>query len=346
MRTALRLAGWAVLIIVALGGIGFFALRRADIPYATLEAKYATPADRFLDLPSGVRLHYRDQGDPTGEPLVLVHGFGASLYDWQDWETRLAGHYRIISLDLPGHGLTSAPKHYQAHMDDLTGAVDALTTHLGVSHFVLVGNSMGGGVAWNYGLQHQDRLDGLVLEDSVPPPNPNPQPQPQRGKSNVIIFNLMQSHVLRGVLTHIDLTPLVRQGLESAFVDKSLVTPALIQRYSDFSRAPGHRVILLDLQGGPRADPAAVNAALGRLKVPTLVMHGEADKLIAVAEGRRTAAAIPGATLIVYPGVGHVPMEQIPDKSAADLDGWIRTKSLAAGTWVKVTERVGVRVVQ
>ena len=275
-----------------------------------------------------MHLHYRDQGAPSGETIVLVHGFGASLFDWEDWVKRLGGQYRIISLDLPGHGLTAAPKGYLAHMDDLTGAVDALTTHLGVSHFVLVGNSMGGGVAWNYALQHPDRLDGLVLEDSVPAPHPAAT-QP-RGKSNVIIFNLMQAPLLRGILTHIDLTPLVRQGLESAMVDKSLVTPALVRRYSDFSRAPGHRIILLNLQGGAHPDPAALSAALGRLKVPTLVMHGKVDKLIAVAEGMRTARTIPGSTLILYDGVGHVPMEQIPDKSAADLDEWIRTKSLAA----------------
>lgn len=63
-------------------------------------------------------------------------------------------------------------------------------------------------------------------------------------------------------------------------------------------------------------------------------------------DGQRTAKTIPGSTLILYDGVGHVPMEQIPDRSAADLDGWIRTKSLAAGTWVKVVRRVGVPVVQ
>jgi pimeloyl-ACP methyl ester carboxylesterase len=328
MRTVLRLAVWAVAIVVVLGVIGFVTLSRADIPYATLEAHYANASDRYLDLPSGVHLHYRDQGNPAGETLVLVHGFGASLFDWEDWVKRLDGQYRVISLDLPGHGLTSAPKHYQAQMDDLIGAVDALTTHLGVSHFVLVGNSMGGGVAWNYALQHPGRLDGLVLEDSVPAPNP--AAQPQRGKSNVIIFNLMQAPLLRGILTHIDLTPLIRQGLESALVDKSLVTPALVQRYSDFSRAPGHRVILLNLQGGAHPDPVVLNAALGQLKVPTLVMHGKVDKLIGVAEGERTAKTIPGSTLILYDGVGHVPMEQIPDKSAADLDGWIKTKSLAA----------------
>jgi len=330
MRTVLRLAGWVVAIVVVLGVVGYFTLSRADIPYAVLQAQYGGPADRYLDLPSGVHLHYRDQGNPLGEAIVLVHGFGASLFDWEDWVKRLGGQYRVISLDLPGHGLTAAPKHYLAHMDDLTGAVDALTTHLGVKHFVLVGNSMGGGVAWNYALQHPDRLDGLVLEDSVPAPNP--AAAQTRGKSNVIIFNLMQSRALRGILLHVDLTPLVRQGLESALVDKSLVTPAMVQRYSDFSRAPGHRVILLNLQGGAHPDPAAINAALGKLTVPTLVMHGKVDKLIAVAEGERTAATIPGSTLILYPGVGHVPMEQIPDKSAADLDGWIRTKSLAAKT--------------
>ena len=344
MRTVLRLAGWAVAIVVVLGVVGFFAMSRADIPYTTLQASYATPADRFLDLPNGVHVHYRDQGDPTAEPIVLVHGFAASLYDWQDWASRLDGHYRVISLDLPGHGLTSAPKGYRPHMEDLVATVDAVTTRLGAKHFVLVGNSMGGGVAWNYALQHPDRLDGLVLEDSVPPPYR--ASQAPKGKSNVIIFNLLQVPILRGLLTHVDLTPLVRQGLETAFVDKSLVTPALIQRYSDFSRAPGHRDILLGLQDGPRPDSAAVNAALGKLTVPTLVMHGKQDKLIPWWEGRRTAAAIPGSTLILYDGVGHVPMEQIPDKSAADLDQWIKTKSLASGTWVKVVKRINVRVVQ
>ncbi len=326
MKAVLRLAGWAVAIVVVLIVIGFVTMTRADIAYATLQAQYGDASDRYLDLPNGAHVHYRDQGNPNGEPIVLVHGFGASLFDWTPWVARLGARYRIISLDLPGHGLTETPKGLHPHMDDLVAAVDAVTAKAGAKHFVLAGNSMGGGVAWNYALQHADKLDGLVLEDSVPPPYP-PGHEP-KGKSNVIIFNLMRVPLLQGLLTHIDLTPLIRQGLESAFIDKSLVTPALVRRYSDFSRAPGHRRTLLELQNGPRADPAAVNAALGQLKVPTLVMHGKADKLIWWREGERTAKTIPGSTLIVYDGVGHVPMEQIPDKSAADLDGWIQAKAL------------------
>ena len=328
MTSVLRLAGWTLMIVVVLAIVGFVAMTRADIPYATLQARYGDASDRYLDLPNGVHLHYRDQGNQGGEPIVLVHGFAASLYDWQDWAARLSGRYRVISLDLPGHGLTESPKGYRPHMSELVGVVDALTGKLGISHFVLVGNSMGGGVAWNYALQHQDKLDGLVLVDTVPAPY-LPGHGPKR-KSNVIIFNLMQVPVLRGILTHVDLTPLIRQGLDTAFVNQSLVTPALVRRYSDFSRAPGHRDILLGLQQGPQPNSAAVNAALGRLTVPTLGMHGKDDMLIRWWEGERTTKAIPGGTFIVYPGVGHVPMEQIPDKSAADLDAWITTQSRAA----------------
>lgn len=325
MKTVLRLAGWAVAIVAVLAVIGFVTMSRADIAYATLQAQYGNASDRYLDLPNGVHVHYRDQGNQAGEPVVLVHGFAASLFDWEPWVARLSGRYRVISLDLPGHGLTEAPKAYHPHMDDLVGVVDAVTAKIGVKHFVLVGNSMGGGVAWTYALQHPDRLDGLVLEDAVPPPYPPSHEFKSHG--NVIIFNLMRIPMLQGLLTHIDLTPLVRQGLESAFVDRKLVTPALVRRYSDFSRAPGHREILLGLQGGSKPDSGAINTALSQLKVPTLVMHGKQDKLITYWEGVRTAHLIPGSTLILYEGVGHVPMEQIPDRSAADLDGWIQAKA-------------------
>jgi len=328
MTSVLKLAGWALLVVVVLAIVGVVTMTRADIPYATLQAQYGDASDRYLDLPSGVHLHYRDQGPPSGEPIVLVHGFAASLYDWQDWVARLSGHYRVISLDLPGHGLTEAPKGYRPQMNDMVGVVDALTDKLGVKRFVLVGNSMGGGVAWHYALKHQDKLDGLVLVDSVYPPDlPGHK---SRQKNKVMVFNLVKVPVLRGLLTHVDLTPLVRQGLDTAFVNHSLVTSALVRRYSDFSRAPGHRAILLSLQDHEPEDGAAVNAALGRLTVPTLVMHGRDDMLIPWFGGERTAKAIPGSTFIVYPGVGHVPMEQIPDKSAADLEAWITTKSLAA----------------
>ena len=96
----------AALVVVALLAVGLLALMRADIPYAELRAKYGAPADAYMAMPDGVMLHYRDEGPRDGRTLVLVHGFSASLIDWDAWAKPLTTRYRVIRLDLPGHGLT------------------------------------------------------------------------------------------------------------------------------------------------------------------------------------------------------------------------------------------------
>jgi len=333
MKLLGRIVGWAlVALVVLLVGV-FLAIRRPDIPYADLRAKYGAPADRYMDMPPGgafgdVHVRYRDEGVRGAETLVLVHGFAASLADWEPWVQRLKGRYRVISLDLPGHGLTLAPPGFHTNTDGYADLVAEVTRRLGVKRFVVAGNSMGGGVAWDLALRHPDRLDGLVLVDAVGPPPPG-QAKPAGG--GPIVFQLLRYPVFRGLLAQVDLGPLVGQGLKSAFVDPRLVTPALVARYADFSRGPGHRAILLGLQNGERMDPATMIARLGTITTPTLVMAGEADHVIPFANGQELAHAIPGATFIAYPGVGHVPMEQIPDKSAADLEHWLKATLGAAG---------------
>ena len=95
-------------------------------------------------MPNGAHIHYRDQGDPNGEPIVLVHGFGASLFDWTPWVARLGPRYRIISLDLPGHGLGGdAGPAPGIHSMDESGRRGGCGRQQGrVKHFVLAGNSM------------------------------------------------------------------------------------------------------------------------------------------------------------------------------------------------------------
>jgi len=302
----------ALLGLLALGGCA-----KPDIPWPELEAKYANAQSKYADLPGGLHIHYRDQGNPAGPTVVLVHGFAASLHAWEPWVARLGTEYRIISLDLPGHGLTRAPQGYVASADTNVAVVDELTRRLGAERFVLGGNSMGGGVAWNYALQHPDRLRGLMLVDSAGWPNPREQ-----GEGPPAIFRLLGNPVGRAVLKSFDPTPLAERGLKSAYVDPKLVTPELVARYTDFARAPGHKDILLTMQNRPRAAVSAETFA--SIGIPTLVMVGEADKVIPPAQSRSLAAAIPGAKLVAYPGVGHVPMEQIPDRSAADVAAFLK----------------------
>ncbi len=324
--TVLKAVGWIVVGIVAIAGAGFLALRRGDIPYSTLEARYATTASRFVDLPSGLHVHYRDEGNANGPALLLVHGYSASAADWDAWASRLGNTYRIVAVDLPGHGLTRAPKDYKASTDGFVDTVDALAARLALPKFVIAGNSMGGGVAWNYVLAHPDRVSGLVLVDSVGWPAKSKNAN--EDKKGALIFKLLSNPIARLIIKNLDNRPFAKQGLESVFIDKSLVTPALVDRYTDLSRAPGHRDILLDIQQAPHN--VATPERLAAIHVPTLIMFGEQDHLIPADDGQKFKDAIPGSTLILYPGVGHVPMEQIPDKSAADLSAWLTSKGLGA----------------
>jgi pimeloyl-ACP methyl ester carboxylesterase len=313
-KTFLKVARIAGVVVVGLLAIAALVLIRPDISFDHLQQKYGAQADNYMQMPDGVLVHFRDEGPRGGPTLVLVHGFTASLIDWDTWAEVLTKRYRVIRLDLPGHGLTLSPAGYQVSLDHHADLIDALTTRLNAPRFVLVGNSMGGGVAWNFAIRHAGRLDGLVLEDAVG------WPQPKGAPGNP---SLPSNPMARAVLRNIDMKPLFGPALKSVLLDPTLVTPAMIDRYANFARAPGHRDILLL---GPGAPSQTTVADLGQIKAPTLIMHGEQDKLVPFADGQAFAHAIQGAVLVAYPDVGHAPMQQIPGRSANDLDRWLRTK--------------------
>lgn len=313
MKMLLRGLATALALIVVMATAGWLLLQRPDIPYATLEAKYGYPDSRYMDLPGGVRAHYRDVGPRDAPVVVLAHGFAASTHAWDSWVKALSGDYRVVVLDLPGHGLTRTPAGYVVGRDGFGAMVDGVAGKLGLARFTLGGNSMGGGVAWAYTLDHPDKVERLVLVDAAG--------WPMTKTGGASIFAIMRNPLGRRLLKDIDTRPLVAQGLRAAYLDPKLVTPALVDRYVELARAPGRRDILLGLQTGARRQATA--ADLSRIHVPTLVMFGQDDRLIPAADAEKFHKAIPGATLILYPGVGHVPMEQIPDRSADDLKAWL-----------------------
>lgn len=292
-----------------------------DIPYETLEARYASPTSRFVDLAPGLRVHYRDQGIPDGPPLVLVHGFAASLQAWEPWVDELGSRYRLITLDLPGQGLTRTPEGYRITTAGQLAVIDGLTRHLGIERFALGGNSMGGGLAWRYAMQRPNRLTALILVDAAGAPAENEAASP-KGERPPVAFQLLANPLGRALLRNANPQLVAGQGLRSAYVDERLVTSALVERYVAMARAPDRRRMLTAGRGEDRRSLPA--AAFKAIEVPTLVLHGEADTVIGLDAGRALAQAIPGARLITYPGVGHVPMEQIPARSARDVDTFLQ----------------------
>jgi pimeloyl-ACP methyl ester carboxylesterase len=302
----------ALIGLIAIVGAGaYFTLRRADIPYETLAAKYESAASRYAELPGGIRMHYRDEGQPNGPPLLLIHGFSASLHTWEPWVERLGDDFRIISVDLPGHGLTRAPAGYAASIEAFRDAVHSFTVQQGLEHFALAGSSMGGNVAWEYALAHPDQVGALILVDAS-----GWQDTRAEAADEPQTFKLLRNPVLSPLLRDLDNTRLVRGGLEASFVDTSLVTDAMVERYSELSRAPGHRDILLQMTLGFRSRNYATPERLAALHMPVLILTGDTDRLVPPAHARQFNEAIRGSRLVSFQATGHIPQEERTDESA------------------------------
>lgn len=284
-------------------GAGWLALKRADISYAALETVYMSDTSRFLTVEDGTKIHYRDEGQKDAEAVVLVHGFAASLHTWEPLVNELKDDYRLISLDLPGHGLSRAP--VPASSTGLVAfetALSSLVDELDLEDFVLVGNSMGGDLSWRYALKNENALKGLVLVGSAG------WPEQAEGEDQSLVFRLLENPIARQLMKDIDTSMLIQSALRNSFYDEAFVTDEMTERYAALMRAPGHREGILAILAEDKSP--ATDAGLAELNVPTLVLHGDTDRLVPVESGSRFANAIPDAQLVIYENTGHLPHEE------------------------------------
>src|SRR3954462_15274603 len=150
-----------LVLAAAVVGAGFWHYT-PDQPRAALEAKYLAAPGDYLDV-AGLRLHLRDSGPKEAPAVIMLHGFGASLHTWEPWAQALSGNHRVIRFDLPGFGLTGADPSGDYSDGRTVQVLAALMDRLGLQRASLVGNSIGGKIAWNFAALHPDRVDRLVL---------------------------------------------------------------------------------------------------------------------------------------------------------------------------------------
>jgi pimeloyl-ACP methyl ester carboxylesterase len=300
--------GVAVLILVLAGLWAVF--RTPDIPVATLRAKYGSPASQYVTLAPGTVIHLRDEGPRDGFPIVLLHGSNASLQTWEPWVRRLTPRFRVISFDFPAHGLSGpvpARDYGTAAYVEITRLV---VDHLGLKRFALAGNSMGGGVAWHYAAAHPDQIAALVLIDSVGKPEP-------KGVSLPLGFRIARTPGLRDIAASITPRSLMETSLKQTVTDPAFVTPAMVDRYWELLRYPGNREATLDRFAGYR--PQVDTVALKTITAPTLILWGRDDRLIPVDSAAWLAKQLPNARVAILDHVGHLPMEEAPDRALAPV---------------------------
>lgn len=314
-----------VSLLVLLVGLGIF-LYKGDLPIAYVDAKYSNAQSQFLTMENGARVHYRDEGDSTKPPIVLVHGSNASLHTWSPWVAILGDEYRVISMDLPGHGLTGATPDEDYSSQAQLNTVDALVSHLNISRFVLGGNSMGGGVTWRYTLQNPDKVRAMMLIDSsgLPQFYQEPESTGDDKKEAPIFFTLMRKPWFRAIARYLDPYWLTKQGLQSAYNNSAVVTDELIDRYYELAIRDGSRDATMSrFSGFQHQQIEAVD--LAQLTQPTLIMWGREDTLISVSIAHQFAEVLADHTLVIYDNVGHMPMEEVPVRSAADALAFLKS---------------------
>ncbi len=277
--------------------------------------KYGGTPSQFIELESGKKIHYRDEGKRDLPILIFLHGNNADLHDWQNWISALSGKYRVIRYDQYGHGLTGPNVENKYEAKDFANSLDEFVKKLGIQKFTLVGHSMGGRVALEYALTHQEYLNGLVLL------GPLGAPSKQKIKGN-IGFKLAQTPIINNSITLFSPRLIVEKSVKQTFYVQSSITNEIIDRYWELMRYPGNRQAMV--KRFSTHDQDFSQSQMARINTPTLILWGQRDNLVSQESVNWYDKFIPNSELIIYPEIGHMPMIENATQSLNDFELWLQ----------------------
>ena len=271
--------------------------------------KYTNDDSRFLVI-DGSLVHYRVEGE--GAPLLLIHGAFSSLHTFDHWAGILSDEHQIIRLDLPGFGLSGSMKGHDYSIKSFLNFLVKFLNQLGIEQCDVAGSSLGGWLAWEMALRKPKRVNRLVLISSAGFMEEHSVPLPFKMARTPVLGKVMKYAIKKNVL---------RTFLNQVFVDQKKVTEQLVDRYYDLFSRDGNPEAFLSLANGKYQSRTN---KLKDIKAPTLIMWGEDDSWLPIENGYWFQVCIPDSELIIYEGVGHIPMEEVPKLTARDLRGFLK----------------------
>ncbi len=306
---------WEWIVVAAVVAL-LVATARRDLPAAEVRALYAGPASRFVHV-DGMDVHVRDEGN--GPVLLLIHGTASSLHTWDAWARELTRDFRVVRFDLAGFGLTGPHPRRDYSIGAYVATAVELLDALGIARAHVAGNSLGGRIAWELALRHPDRVERLVLVDALAR-RPDRIPRPIR------MARMPGARLVFRVFTP---RSLVAQSVRDVYGDPRRIAPGLVDRYRTLLLRAGNRQAYVDR--ARTNDDDAVVERLREIAVPVLVQWGGRDRWIPLPHGRDMVARIRGSVLRVYADAGHVPMEEIPERTARDARAFLLGQPLRSG---------------
>jgi abhydrolase domain-containing protein 6 len=245
------------------------------------------------------------QGGPNDatETVVMIHGYSADKTVWMRFASHFTDHYRVLIVDLPGHGETAFDQAIKYDSISQAQRVFQTMDSLGISRAHVVGNSMGGFIAAQMALLNPDRVQSATLIDAAGVASPTPSDMEQllaAGSNPFQIHNRAEFDSFYA-MTMAQPPWLPRMILDYMADDYIARRDSLAHIFKDF-----HQVDFLD-------------ARLSEFTVPVLVMWGERDRLLHLSMAAVWTNGVSNAELVTYPEFGHMPMVEAPAQSAGDV---------------------------
>ncbi len=271
--------------------------------------------DQFT-IVDGCTIRYRDTGD-NGPVVVFNNGIGGSLESWENQFAGLGQDYRLIAWDMPGHGLSELGNQ-PYDLDKFADFAWRFLDHLNIDRAILVGHSMGGGVALRMAAHHPSRVSKLSLVAAA-----------TVGRDAPILFRLFILPGIGKLMTKPGKNG-VEQQIKAIYKNPDIVTQQQKEQILEYSQRPGAQKAFLstlrlmtDIGGQRQAIVSRSHEILKSLDVPVLIVQGRDDLVIKPTHSEQAAKIAKHANLIMLEDCGHAPQEEKPEVFNAILKDFL-----------------------
>jgi pimeloyl-ACP methyl ester carboxylesterase len=268
---------------------------------------------------SGSTNLYKEVYGSGGDPILCLHGLGASMFSWRNFIAPFSQSHKLILVDFKGCGKSPKPKdtHYSIH--EHANEIYKMIMEENLSNLTLIGNSLGGAIALLLAIrlceQQPNRLSKLILIDSA-------------GDKNYLPAHLkLARSILGAAIIYLSPSKLAAMiVLRMCYYDKKRITGKDVAAYAGPIASRGGRNALL--QTSKQCIPPNADELLAKVKtvtVPTLILWGREDGVIPLKVGELLHRMIPNSTLEVIEQCGHIPQEEKPDETIARISRFLAT---------------------
>ncbi|KAA1160514.1 MULTISPECIES: alpha/beta fold hydrolase [Pseudoalteromonas] len=279
----------------------FYLTYSPDISAIVIKKRWSYDNSKFVNIDK-ISVHYIDEGKKDAPVLIMLHGLSASLHTWHDVTKTLTKDFRVISLDLPGFGITGPweeSKKYDSK--NYSKFVEKFINKLEIFSYTLVGNSFGGEISWQLAKNHRNKINALILINATPRLAPF--------KNWLIGWKLAYLPITKQLSLYFLPYFVTKNSLRRVFKNKDIPF-SKFQQYSELTLRVGNRAALISLLKSYSFDPLLF--AGDKLNIPTLVVWGEEDEVVPFDYTKEFILNSTNTQLEIVSNAGHLPHEELP----------------------------------